>query len=353
VASSSPPPAPYLSVIVTAHGRREYILEAVASVLGQKFPREQLEVCAVKDWADPEIDGRLDALGVAHVETTLRPLGAKLAVGIERTRGSVLLFLEDDDAYEPGRLAHVAEEFRADDRLGYYHNGQLRVDASGRPLGAAAYGAGQAYLAAMAELRVPPEALPDRIGTLARIDPDFNLSSIAVRRDVLGPHVAELRAQSSAVDSFVFYAALFARRSLLLEARPLTRYRIHTTNLSLWSAAGEDRLARRVAYQKEFLTCFQPIYERSRREGPPAAERLAAGAYFGSWVLYRVLAREGGRGALARDLVRFWGRSPPGVLTFRRDISAWGLAGVLAPGWARSAFLKRRDREAGRMAGSG
>ncbi|HEV2316869.1 MAG TPA: glycosyltransferase family 2 protein [Thermoplasmata archaeon] len=342
---------PFISVVVTAHGRRQFLREAVGSVLAQTLPRSEFEVCVVKDFADLPIDTFLEGNSVGHVETDEVPLGAKLAIGTRAARGEVLTFLEDDDAYAPERLRAVADRFRASPELGYFRNGQHLIGENGADLPESAYGQAHRNLVRIGVVDAPRHALGRRLGDLARVDPDFNLSSIAVRRSVLLPHLEELRGQRAAVDSFVFYAALSAGLGARIDPTALTRYRVHGSNVSLWGGDAEHAAGQRAAYQRTFLDSFRPIYERTVRAGPPAAAALAGSAYFGTRVLYDVLTGDGGGRTLRSDLRRFVRVSPWSVLLYRRDISAWGTAAALAPRRARSAFLRRRVEESRRARG--
>ncbi len=350
--SPGAPAAPRISVIITAHDRREFLLEAVASVLGSAGPAP-FEIWVVKSFHDPALDAELEARGVRHVETEAAPLGAKLALGIGRSSGEILTFLEDDDAYEPGRLARVAERFGRDPGLGYYRNGQRRVGPTGSTLSAGTAGRAEENLRRFGTVAGGTHDLPRMLPRLVRIDPDFNLSSIAVRREALADRIQELAALSAAVDSFVFYAALEHRLGLCIEAEPLTRYRVHPSNVSLWQGADGSSLEARAGYQRRFLLAFEGIYARLRARGPASATRLAASAYFGTWILYRLLTGEGGRSAMARDLGRYWRRSPGSALRYRWDLSVWGLAALVSPGIARRRFLRRRDLESHGRAGPG
>lgn len=346
----SGPPPPQISVIVTAHGRREFLLDAVRSVADPALVPGTVEICVIKNFEDAPIDRELDRLGAVHYETGEDPLGAKVALGIDRSRGRIIAFLEDDDAYEPGRLARLLELFRADPSLGYYRNGQRKIGHDGRSLRDAEVGRAESNLARFGKVAGAPTELDAIAGRLARIDPDFNLSSIAVRRDVVAGRTPEMRSYTAAVDSFVFYAALEARAGVWIESRPLTRYRVHSSNASLWQGDSEVERLARAQYQRRFLDCFANIYGTTERTGPRAAAALAGSAYYGTWIVYRVLTGEGGRRALASDLWRFWRKSPFGALRHRYDLSAWALAGVLAPASARRAFVRRRNREAGGVA---
>ncbi|HEV2165767.1 MAG TPA: glycosyltransferase [Thermoplasmata archaeon] len=343
---AAPSSLPTISVLITAHGRRTYLRDAVRSALDAGVPADAREVVVVKDFADSALDAELDSWGVRHIETDAGPLGSKLAIGAGASRGDVVAFLEDDDAFVPGRLAMLRRRFAENPALGFYRNGQRRIGPDGTPLGASAYGAAHRNLVRYHRVRATPVTLAGDLGRLARVDPDFNLSSIAVRRRYLPLGPGGLDGRRAAVDSWLFYAALGAGAEVLIESDPWTNYRVHPSNVSLFRSGSDGALQERAAYQRTYLEAFRPIYERLRHDGPRPVFRLSAGTYRGSWVLYRLLAGEGGRGALASDLGGFWREAPRSTIAYRKDVSLWGLAGVVAPGAARRAFLRRRGREA-------
>jgi len=47
---------PYISVIVTAYKRRQYLYNALLSLKAQTLSRNKYEVIVVKDFEDPQID---------------------------------------------------------------------------------------------------------------------------------------------------------------------------------------------------------------------------------------------------------------------------------------------------------
>ena len=117
-------PNPYISVLILAHDRRNYIFDAVNSVLSQDLLRDKYEVLVVKYELDndKEIDKKLEELSVRVINTKEVSLGAKIAVGAEEAKGEVLAFLEDDDLFLPEKISRIYEIFKKDERIGYYHN---------------------------------------------------------------------------------------------------------------------------------------------------------------------------------------------------------------------------------------
>ena len=67
---------PFISVVVTAYDRKEFILEAVKSVIDQTLDRSRYEIIVVKNYLDPEIDKFLGGNDVFNIYTDEKPLGA-------------------------------------------------------------------------------------------------------------------------------------------------------------------------------------------------------------------------------------------------------------------------------------
>ena len=116
----SPSENPYISVVVTAYDRKEFILEAVKSVIDQTLERSKYEIIVVKNYFNPEIDKFLSGNDVFNIYTDEKPLGAMLAYGIEKSRGKVVSFLEDDDLYLPYKLKEVYEVFQGNKDVVYF-----------------------------------------------------------------------------------------------------------------------------------------------------------------------------------------------------------------------------------------
>ncbi|MCI4363846.1 MAG: glycosyltransferase family 2 protein [Thermoplasmata archaeon] len=333
---------PTVSVILIAHERTQYILEAASSASASAGEEPGVERLVVKKFRDATIDSALTSSGWKLLQTELDPLGAKVSLGIREASGEVVTFLEDDDAYETSRLAAVRRAFAEDPSLGYYRNGQRFVTADGLG-GATPEGLAARNLARIGPVHAAPGQLDSVLSKLCRIDPDFNLSSMALRRQPLLGALPILEGLPAAIDSGLFYASLRAGGGVLIDPTPLTRYRVHGQNTSLLTRPGAPgALEEFLGYHQRFLDSFEPTFRATLKEGPEAARRLAGSSYFGSRVLHDVLTPGARRRLLARDLRSFWHWSPLAHLRYRKDLSAYGLLGVIAPSSARRAYLRRR-----------
>lgn len=240
------PPAerPTISVFVTAHDRRNYLRGAVENLLGQTLPRARFEILVVKNYADPEIDSFLEAQGIEHWVTSAGPLAEKLLEALTRSQGRVLTFLEDDDRYLPERLATIEAAFESDPSLGFYRNGFEVIDEAGQPYVGRLPDAVRASYESTRDLVVrdaeKDRDYPNLLGAL----PDFNTSTMALRRDLLESVVPYFHRIAVGVDRFLFHTAVLTPCTIRLDRRRWTLYRIHPGNTGLIALAGAARVER-------------------------------------------------------------------------------------------------------------
>ncbi len=113
-----------VSVIVTTRDRPAMLAEAVASVLAQVRPADELIV------VDDGIDNHKDTKAQREKKTTVHNLpirclrgpghgpGAARNVGLQAATGDLIAFLDDDDLWLPQKLAWQVEWFERRPRLG-------------------------------------------------------------------------------------------------------------------------------------------------------------------------------------------------------------------------------------------
>ena len=249
---------PRISVVVNSYTNDKFLRQALGSVVDQDFgpdfeiiilsPHQQFEV--------PEpirTKARDRGVRIEIVRVPFGPVGVGLELGIRAARGEVIALLDDDDLWEPGKLALIEAAFQ-DPKVVYFHNSQTFVDEQNHPL---------SPLNVHRLIRHPASLLPNgrRVfvdssdsTTLARgrvYEPEFQNSSIAIRKDVLQAHLGSLEGVTKGEDTFLYYCALASRRTLLLTTDRLTRYRIHNGGVTasgsaIGSAAG--RLEKYVEY---------------------------------------------------------------------------------------------------------
>ncbi|OCI32667.1 glycosyltransferase family 2 protein [Oerskovia enterophila] len=113
---------PLVSVVLATNRGGPFLAEALASVAAQTY--SHVELLVVDDGSpDPtEIQGLVASAGLGTV-LRLEPSGVSAArnAGVQRSRGDLLAFLDDDDRWHPDRLRLAVEALvgRPDAVIGY------------------------------------------------------------------------------------------------------------------------------------------------------------------------------------------------------------------------------------------
>jgi glycosyltransferase involved in cell wall biosynthesis len=122
--------SPHVSVILPTYNRCASLLEAIDSVAGQTF--QDFEIIVADDGSTDETAERLAVLSVPiraiRLEHSGRP-GTARNRALAVARGDLLAFLDDDDRWQPAKLARQVALLDSRPAVGFaYHDFQL-VDA--------------------------------------------------------------------------------------------------------------------------------------------------------------------------------------------------------------------------------
>jgi glycosyltransferase involved in cell wall biosynthesis len=233
---------PFLSVLIGAYKRRDFLGDAIQSVLNQSLNRKYYEVVVTKNFSDGQIDELIAREHVRLVPFDEASFGEMMDLQIRAARGKILVFLEDDDRFLPTKLESVRAEFEADPSLVYFHNERVNIDREGRRLarmrgGGRQLGTGSLRIAASSQLQWPIREFAYRMG-------DFNPSCISIRREALVPFLPLIQRVTAAPDYILFLSALASGGALVADSDVLTEYRVHASTSNPLSM-GRARFSRR------------------------------------------------------------------------------------------------------------
>jgi glycosyltransferase involved in cell wall biosynthesis len=96
-----------VSVVIPTYNRAGPVLDAVRSVLAQRF--EDLELIVVDDGSTDDTAARLASIPDVRLRVVLGPhagVSAARNLGVRRATGSLISFLDSDDVWHPDKLAH-------------------------------------------------------------------------------------------------------------------------------------------------------------------------------------------------------------------------------------------------------
>lgn len=341
--------SPYISVIVTAHDRRDYLLEAVESIRKDERVAPFTEVIVVKNFQDPVMDDTLENHGVRLLYTKAVASGAKLALAIRASKGEILSFLEDDDRFQPGKLREVLDAFKADANLGFHQHRIVHVDQEGLPLALSASRARSLeWLDRIQEVHVGVADRKHFFGGRYPLDPHMNLSAISVRSKILTDRLPSLERIQLIPDAFLFFAAMMSPCSIALSSKPLTEYRIHAQNASGGNLHNRDSQQSRLsAFSVAALQSFETIHSMAVDWGDPFVLHLVDSVIRIQYLLSLMRQRQVRRLDLLRALARL--RSCRDTYAWRthRRIAPLGFVYLLSPKLGQHLYLSYKLQEAG------
>lgn len=234
-----------LSVIVTAHDRREYISDALGSVVSQNPGVGDFDFVALSNLERSTAVFVNSPLNLRWIHDPSPTVGETIVRAAEMAWGEVLVFLDDDDVFEPGKLSRVQAAFRDRPEILYYHNCFSQFSGRCPDLG------GGRSSEPSNSLKSPPRGAQHvfgdgdtarLLGFLARSNREQNMSSTAIRKDVILRNRHLVRKIEGLQDTFLLFCALRGGGSVLFDDSKLTRVRRHSRNASRTQADVEKRV---------------------------------------------------------------------------------------------------------------
>ena len=219
---------PFISVVITAYNRREFLKYAVKSVLNQTLDKGLYEIVVVKNFKDSEVDKLIEQNRGKVIELDVASIGVKFARGIEEAEGEIVAFLEDDDIYMPTKLVRIYDVFSNDEELIYFHHNVVAIDQNGKPI------IDKLIERTNVNEFLRAESTNEKKVIFAKYGWSLGLrnSSIAVRRDFIKRFVNVIRLFPDVVDVLLYLLALSSEGAILHSPERLTLYRLSSTSAS-------------------------------------------------------------------------------------------------------------------------
>ena len=206
---------PIISVIVPSH-RREYLEEAINSVLNQNLPRRYYEIIVVKDYLDEHLDSFLKSNSVISYYLNDDKLFPKIKMAIENSKGKLLCFLDDDDKFISSKLSYIKDCFSNKPEMVYLHNNFIPVDENNQNV------------------------------NFKNVDYDFNSSCMSVRRNII--NFEKIENLGAMIDPFYYLSAVESGGKIFISDKKLTIYRVHNSVTNSTNSQFEDIKKRRLMF---------------------------------------------------------------------------------------------------------
>jgi len=222
---------PYISVIITAYNRKEFLLDAFNSALNQTLSKDKYEIIVTKNFTDDKIDNYIKENGGKLIFFEEGGIGTRIADVLKYVKGEVICFLDDDDLFTKEKLEYIYNAFLENKNLVYINNARIYIDDKGNYLNKSI---------SKFEKREKDIIIKDFNKdpvTLLKIqqntNPWSNSSSISVKKFILNRFENALRNIKFIPDLFFYFISLISG-DLLISNQALTKYRVHeSTSISI------------------------------------------------------------------------------------------------------------------------
>lgn len=245
-----------ISVIITAHNRKQYLERAIRSVLDQTLERKHFEIIVVKNYNDKSIDNLIEEHAI---RTILAPrdssVGYDLFHALEISQGEILAFLDDDDTYSSGKLETLLKIFREND-VAYAKNELYFQDDNDRIISR------DKRLEIKTDRMIHSNKLNRNIAFLNRIKAGFNLSSISIRKEIINSRAMDFLRYNlvHSTDTFFFCCGLDSGKAIYLCSERLTGYRINEST-SKKLGQGKESAQKRIAFWDKLIGAYGQFFE--------------------------------------------------------------------------------------------
>ncbi|CAC11848.1 hypothetical protein [Thermoplasma acidophilum] len=216
-----------ISVIITAYNRKEYLKEAIRSVIDQNLEKDKYEIILVSnfdfDISDIRVSVKVKKLILEG------SMGEFLYHAIMKADGDILTFMDDDDIWLPDKLKVVEETF-SDSSIIYYHNNYFYINERTEVIDKKSIY--DSRVSIKYSIRLSKVSSSKVIAKALKYRADFNSSCISIRKCVLIDFMPQIRKIMSMPDSFFFWISLMHGGVIYLDNQVLTGYRLHADRIS-------------------------------------------------------------------------------------------------------------------------
>ncbi len=203
---------PYISVIITAYNRKEFLLNAIKSVLNQTLSKKYYEIIVIKNFQDDMIDNYILENNIKGIISKDPSLAGKLVEALNVATGDVISFLEDDDLFFENKLEVVYKEFRKDINIVYYHNLCIPINKQGKIIN-------------IKRMKTPL---------------DFNMSSISIKKSIIKISKVDTINISTVLDIIMYLYALESNKKIVKGKEKLSYYMVHDSASNILSMNFEE-----------------------------------------------------------------------------------------------------------------
>lgn len=206
----------FISVIIIAYRRKEFLLNALKSVINQTLDKKYYEIIVIKNFKDGIIDNFIENKTIKNILSINESLGGKLSEALNYASGNVISLLEDDDLFTEDKLEHVYNLFKNNNKLDFYHNAHF-VNSIGN--------ISKSYWYLISDKKNYIKFFKK----FYRKGGGFNLSSMSIRKEFMLTFINSVSNITYGVDNIILYFILDKMVMFMMDNKKLTIYRFQTS----------------------------------------------------------------------------------------------------------------------------
>jgi glycosyltransferase involved in cell wall biosynthesis len=227
----------FVSVLVDTYNHEAFIEDAIRSVLAQDFPAREREIVVVDDGSTDKTPQLLRRFG-PEVRVLSKSNGGQASafnIGIPECLGEIIVFLDGDDWWAPGKLRRITDFLAEEPEVGVVGHGILETFEGGVVRCAAPEKQERMRVTGLAAARV------------FRLRKSFlGTSRLAMRSAIARKILPVPESLVIEADEYLFTLAA-ALSDLVILTDPLTYYRQHSANLYNAGGGNMEGLRRKQA----------------------------------------------------------------------------------------------------------
>jgi glycosyltransferase involved in cell wall biosynthesis len=329
---------PSVTVVIGAYSREQFLRAAVDSVIAQTLDRGEFEVIVIKNFSSEALDQHLSQNGVTVLSSTEPLIGRFFLQAVDAAHAPFIAFLDDDDQFEPERLARAVEVLSSHPNVGFYRNRVRVIDEQGELVPETKWQRFQVdpEFDRSGPVEIPPDQKERMLPLLRRTHVSFNNSSMVFRRELLTGQLRPAFEVTNGPDTFFLGAALFSPFGLYFDDRRTTRFRVYRSRPEWFLRVFRDE----AQTSRQLATLFE------ERGMPAFAEWFSLKSIYFTKIglakdMERLIATRGSRRAaltFARQYLKFLSQYPRWGLGDRESVRTLvsSLAYVLSPSVTRA-----------------
>lgn len=222
---------PYLSVVVIAYNRKEFLRDSLESLQKQTLSFKEYEVILITNF---EYD--IDAYQNMQISHYLMEGSAWefMLKGIGLSNGEIICFLDDDDIFLEDKLKNVVEIFRNNPDIDYYRHNFREVNYNLESLKR------NSVKHVKKTKYINSNEFINNLIYLTFNEVYFNASTIAIRKQMMNVKENIIFGRDLATDIMLWIFVMLNARAIYIDEKELSLYRIHKKS-AIHSDKGEEK----------------------------------------------------------------------------------------------------------------